>query len=155
MQSSTTIQYLVYYYALELEILLKSMASVCISNCVNNKTIPIRPTFANLYKWPESEVEFVKTINSDKYRVKDEVDSLSCRQMYLRSYKFSRKKSVTWKTIKCFSSIKESVVCGSNNRLKNNIKIIERVKYVTRVAVSIIHRLLSRSDKVHVGCHDF
>jgi len=135
------------------------MASVCLSNSVNNKSIPIRPTFTNLYKWPESEVEFVKTMNSNNYRDRVEVDSLSCRQVYLRSYKFSRKKlSVTEKTIKYFSSVKESVTCASNIlycNSKGNRKIKGRAKYISCAAVSVYRRLLSRSDKVLVARHDF
>jgi len=85
----------------KLESFKSSMASVSISNCVNNKSIPIQPTFANLYKWPISEVEFVKSINSNNYGDGVELDSLSCRQMYVMSYKFSMKKlSVTGKIIK-------------------------------------------------------
>ncbi|MCI43066.1 hypothetical protein A2U01_0064303, partial [Trifolium medium] len=50
-------------------------------------------------------------MNSNNYRDGVEVDhSRSSRQIYLRSYKFSRKKlGVTEKTIKCFSSVKKSV----------------------------------------------
>ena len=47
-------------------------------DCVKDRHLPLRPTFVNLNKWPESEV----------------VDRFSCRQMYLRSYKFSREKKV-------------------------------------------------------------
>ncbi|CAJ2660789.1 hypothetical protein L195_g008486 [Trifolium pratense] len=137
------------------------MASVTIYNCANNKSIPVRPTFANLYKWPESEVEFVKIMNSNNYRDGVEVDhSLSCRQIYLRSYKFSRKKlSGTEKTIKYFNSVKKSVVCASN-RLNYNIKegncmLLGRAKYVTHAAVSIFHKLISRTHKGYVARHDF
>jgi hypothetical protein len=137
------------------------MGSVTIYNCVNNKRIPIRPTFANLYKWPESEVEFVKIMNSNNYRHGVEVDhTLSCRQIYLRSYKFSRKKlSITEKTIKCFSSVKKSVVCASN-KLNYNIKegncmILGRAKHVAHAAVSIFHKLISRINKGYVARHDF
>lgn len=127
------------------------MDSDCIAVCVTSKSIPIRPTFANLYKWPESEVEFVKAINCDSYRDRAEVDSLSCRQMYLRSYKFSKKKlSVTGKTIKCFSSVKESVIC-----IKANFKILGRAKYVTHASVSIFHRMLSRFSKVHLARYGY
>lgn len=135
------------------------MDSDCISVCVNSKSIPIRPTFANLYKWPESEVEFLKTMNTNSYRIGAEFDSLSCRQMYLRSYKFSKKKlSITEKTRKCFSCVKESVICASNRlnyNIKGNRKVIERAKYVTHATVSIFYRLLSRSDKVHVARHGY
>ncbi|KAJ1378275.1 hypothetical protein SESBI_48011 [Sesbania bispinosa] len=129
------------------------MASICISNCINDTHLPIRPTFVNLYKWPESDVEFVKTVNSNNSAVPD---SLSCRQMYLRSYKFSRKKvGVTEKTMKCLSRVKESVLYASNKNLKGKDKILGRAKVVTYAAVSIFQRLLSCSEKVHVAHHDF
>ncbi|KAI9154313.1 hypothetical protein LWI28_024252 [Acer negundo] len=83
------------------------MNSVCISNCVNDtrdpRARPVRATYVNLYKWPESDAEFVRSVtsrggaaasnvrrglnNAHHPRV---VDSISCRQMYLRSYTFSR-----------------------------------------------------------------
>ncbi|CAI8592380.1 unnamed protein product [Vicia faba] len=136
------------------------MDSDCVSVCVNNKSIPIRPTFANLYKWPESEVEFVKTMNTNSFcNNKAEFDSLSCRQMYLRSYRFSRKKlSVTEKTIKCFNSVKESVIYASNRlnyNIKGNCKILGRAKYVTYASVSIFHRMLSRFGKVHLARYGY
>ncbi|TXG59073.1 hypothetical protein EZV62_016902 [Acer yangbiense] len=85
----------------------KKMNSVCISNCVNDtrdpRARPVRATYVNLYKWPESDAEFVRSVtsrggaaaanvrrglnNAHHPRV---VDSISCRQMYLRSYTFSR-----------------------------------------------------------------
>ncbi|KAL8149821.1 uncharacterized protein LOC141704787 [Apium graveolens] len=94
------------------------MSSVCIKNCVNDTRVPVRATYVNLYKWPESDAEFVKTVKMSKGdqgrrdprqpqpRV---VDSVSCRQMYLRSYTFSRKESVPEMTQKCFAKVKEKV----------------------------------------------
>ena len=46
------------------------------------------------------------------------VDSISCRQMYLRSYKFSRKESVPEKTQKCFGRVKEKVARGHSGKNK-------------------------------------
>ncbi|XP_010558305.1 PREDICTED: uncharacterized protein LOC104826999 [Tarenaya hassleriana] len=70
------------------------MSSVCISNCINDASASIRPvrtTYVSLYKWPESDAEFVRSVRrgggAPAARV---VDSISCRQMYLRSYTFSR-----------------------------------------------------------------
>lgn len=98
----------------------------------------------------------MKTMNCKNYRDGAEVDSLSCRQMYFRSYKFSRKKlSITGKSIKCFRSVKEGVVCASNrlnHNIKGNCKILGNI---THAAVSVYCRLLSRSDKVHMARHDF
>jgi hypothetical protein len=70
------------------------MASKCIDDCVNIKrdSICVRPvmTYANLYKWPMAEAEFVRSINHDGSQHRTTVvDSISCRQMYLRSYTFS------------------------------------------------------------------
>ncbi|KAK7393613.1 hypothetical protein VNO78_22171 [Psophocarpus tetragonolobus] len=95
------------------------MSSVCISKCVNDAGVPVRASYVNLYKWPESEAEFVKSVSSRRgshvcgqARV---VDSISCRQMYLRSYKFSRKESVPEKTQKCFGMVKERVKKGRSH----------------------------------------
>lgn len=94
--------------------------------------LPVRATYVNLYKWPESDAEFVKSITGkgrsigsgyeNNYHVDNYVDcrrrkfgastsvvvdSYSCRQMYLRSYKFSKKESVPEKTMRCFAQVKE------------------------------------------------
>jgi len=92
----------------------KKMSSVCISNCVSDARVPVRATYMNLYKWPESDAEFVRRRGSHGHpRV---VDSVSCRQMYLRSYKFSRKETVPEKTQKCFGKIKEKVKGRSHHK---------------------------------------
>ncbi|ONK62376.1 uncharacterized protein A4U43_C07F3240 [Asparagus officinalis] len=74
--------------------------------------VPVRATYVNLYKWPESDAEFVKSVIRDRNPRKlgpspRVVDSYSCRQMYLRSYTFSKKESVNEKTAKCFGRVKE------------------------------------------------
>lgn len=76
------------------------MTSTCISNCVKDARVPVRATYVNLYKWPESDVEFIRSLSSDKRKTTvgghhhfhhpKVVDSISCRQLYLRSYTFSR-----------------------------------------------------------------
>ncbi|XP_019178688.1 PREDICTED: uncharacterized protein LOC109173825 [Ipomoea nil] len=73
------------------------MASVCVSSCVKDARAPVvvRATYENLYKWPESDAEFIRSVTctvrsaaaAGHPRV---VDSISCRQLYLRSYTFSR-----------------------------------------------------------------
>ncbi|KAI4341811.1 hypothetical protein MLD38_026491 [Melastoma candidum] len=75
------------------------MSSVCISTCLKDARLPVvRATYVNLYKWPESDAEFVRSVSSNS-RARGSgvcgcpprvVDSISCRQMYLRSYPFSR-----------------------------------------------------------------
>ncbi|CAK9314468.1 unnamed protein product [Citrullus colocynthis] len=83
------------------------MASVCISNCINDARLPVRPTYINLYKWPESDAEFIRSVSSKLNRTSRVVDSISCRQMYLRSYTFSREDEHVpeTKTNKCFAKV--------------------------------------------------
>ncbi|CAN6442413.1 unnamed protein product [Victoria cruziana] len=89
---------------------------------------PLRPTYVNLYRWPESDVEFVRmlaekgtggsdSIGSSGRRREYQrvVDSYSCRQMYLRSYTFSRKETVPEKTRKFVGKVKKKA-CGSRKR---------------------------------------
>uniref|UniRef100_A0A7C8ZWC6 Uncharacterized protein n=1 Tax=Opuntia streptacantha TaxID=393608 RepID=A0A7C8ZWC6_OPUST len=119
------------------------MSSVCISNCVEDTRIPgrVRATYVNLYKWPESDAEFVRSVSfrgPGQPRPKV-VESISCRQMYLRSYTFTRKESVNERTKKCIGRVKERVLvngrssskrsssswCGSEtgyNKEKNKVK---------------------------------
>lgn len=72
------------------------MGSKCIGDCLDIKSDAgcVQPgtTYANLYKWPVAEVEFVRSLSSGcSNRSTLVVDSISYRQMYLRSYTFSRK----------------------------------------------------------------
>lgn len=74
------------------------MVSKCIDDCVNIKSdaVCVRPgtTYANLHKWPMAEVEFIRSIShSGSQRRTKAAESISCRQMYLRSYTFTRKEN--------------------------------------------------------------
>ncbi|KAB2622237.1 hypothetical protein D8674_024419 [Pyrus ussuriensis x Pyrus communis] len=98
------------------------------------------------------------------------VDSISCRQMYLRSYKFSRKESVPEKTQKCFGRVKEKMAGNNNNNdgskgkkgkgkvgRKKNSKclVLRKVKEFSSAALfRIFQRLLSCSASVDVVSHD-
>lgn len=109
------------------------MSSGCMSSssalgCIDARG-PVRATYMNLYKWPESDAEFVKSVSRGRtgggdchklwgvpprrchhqYQQPRVVDSYSCRQMYLRSYTFSRKESVPERTRKCLGKVKERV----------------------------------------------
>ncbi|CAN8254982.1 unnamed protein product [Cochlearia groenlandica] len=70
------------------------MASKCIRDCVNIKNnivcVPTGKTYANLHKWPVAEAEFIRSISRGNQNRTTLIDSISCRQMYLRSYTFSR-----------------------------------------------------------------
>ena len=149
------------------------MASTCLSNCTDvDSRVPVRATYVNLYKWPESDAEFVRSVSSNSRRDQQSgpachpragprvVDSISCRQLYLRSYTFSRKESMPERTKKCFGRVKERVVVrrrkrklpdsGGSGRRKKCV-IITKAKEVYCAAVaSIFRRLLSCTTKVDV-----
>jgi len=136
------------------------MASVCKSDGVNKTSVPRRATYVNLYKWPESDVEFVKSVNCSNMCEGSNVetrgvDSFSCRQVYLRSYKFSKKKvGVSEKTVKCLNKLKKGVAFVRNKlKLKGKNKVLGRAKDVTYVGFSIFRTLLPCSAKVDV-LHD-
>ncbi|THU50053.1 hypothetical protein C4D60_Mb06t16020 [Musa balbisiana] len=99
------------------------MSSGCKSSvsCVDARR-PARPTYVNLYRWPESDAQFVKSMTGGRdERVGDDnlvdgrrrwspsprvVDSYSCRQMYLRSYTFSKEETATEKARQCLGKAK-------------------------------------------------
>ncbi|KAI3682424.1 hypothetical protein L1987_82398 [Smallanthus sonchifolius] len=91
------------------------MTSACMSTCIaNDARVPVRATYVNLYKWPDSDREFVRSVSRNSHRLEDGgrqghprlVDSISCRQLYLRSYTFSRKESLNERTMKCIGRVK-------------------------------------------------
>ncbi|KAA0044059.1 hypothetical protein IC582_009487 [Cucumis melo] len=80
----------------------------CISDARSVRTP--RAVYINLNNWTDSENEIVKSAVPKVRRRVRVVDGVSCRQMYLRSYKFSRKKeSVGEKTKKCLEKVKEKL----------------------------------------------
>ncbi|XP_010047176.2 uncharacterized protein LOC104436140 [Eucalyptus grandis] len=139
------------------------MSSVCITNCLNDTVccdprIPVRATYVNLYKWPESDADFVRSVTAQgrdqhPYRAKV-VDSISCRQMYLRSYPFSKEEDHVSKT-KCFGGERKR---GDNKettrgRTRGNKRctMLRRVRELSWSTVSrIFHRLLSCSASVDI-----
>ncbi|CAK9147205.1 unnamed protein product [Ilex paraguariensis] len=135
------------------------MSSVCISNCVKDTRVPVRATYVNLYKWPESDAEFVKTVGASDGHPRV-VDSISCRQMYLRSYTFSRKETVPEKTKKCLGRVRERVVVVAHGRKRavtgrrRQCVVARRVKEVSWAALcAMFQRLLSCSASVDVVDH--
>ncbi|KZV23941.1 hypothetical protein F511_23085 [Dorcoceras hygrometricum] len=135
------------------------MASTCISSCVSDARVPIRATYVNLYKWPESDAEFVRSMSSNVRRGSTSsmyghprvVDSLSCRQLYLRSYNFSREEDEE-KTIKCLGKgNKEKEVTRSGGGKRRSAGM-ERAKMVSCAALrSIFRRLLSCTTEIDVA----
>ncbi|CAA2992489.1 Hypothetical predicted protein [Olea europaea subsp. europaea] len=157
------------------------MASTCISNCINDARVPVRATYVNLYKWPESDAEFVRSVSSktdrnvpssgggSAYGRPRVVDSISCRQLYLRSYTFSREEDYKndEKTIKCLGRGKEKHAVDNRRKRKprgrdgdrsggsgggrRKYKGFRRAKAVSCAAlVSIFRRLLSCTTEVDV-----
>ncbi|CAF2118224.1 hypothetical protein HID58_008141 [Brassica napus] len=111
------------------------MNSVCISSCIDDARdtrVPVRTTYVNLYKWPESDAEFVRSVRRGggvpAARV---VDSISCRQMYLRSYTFSREDEDTSlppaTRTSCLGRVKETVSCMRGSKDESDV-IVEKAK---------------------------
>ncbi|XP_038992761.1 uncharacterized protein LOC120116313 [Hibiscus syriacus] len=133
------------------------MAKTCISNCINDTRfpLPVRPTYVNLYKWPESDAEFVRSLSSD-WRSNGGrphptvVDSISCRQIYLRSYTFHRSNQTETEKTKCFGRSvdkKKTVAKKKNGALR-------RAKEVSCAALlAMFRRLLACTSKVDVADH--
>lgn len=141
------------------------MTSTCISNCINDARVPVvRATYVNLYKWPESDAEFVRTVSigggDQRPRV---VDSISCRQLYLRSYSFSRKETVPERTKKCLARAREKVSLARARRDRGKGRVprkrrvgwrVRRAKEVSCDALcAIFHRLLTCTASVDVVEH--
>ncbi|XWS66975.1 hypothetical protein CRYUN_Cryun05aG0246600 [Craigia yunnanensis] len=135
------------------------MSSVCISSCLNDARdprVPVRATYVNLYKWPESDAEFVRSRSSGAMHGQPAArvaDSISCRQMYLGSYRFSRKETVPEKTVKCFGRVKEKV--GAHGKRRSSKKRLIRRKCLVWRKVKVVlfrffNRLLACSASVDV-----
>ncbi|CAD5164942.1 unnamed protein product [Musa acuminata subsp. malaccensis] len=162
-----------------------AMSSGCKSSlsCVDARE-PVRANYKILYKWPESDVEFVKSMASgrrgetgglDERRKRSAgpsvVDSYSCRQLYLRSYTFTKEESVPEKTKRCLRKVKEtaaavplfstrntekggSVDMGSKRRRKEekeNCANTRKLREMTHSALhAVFHRLLFCTASVDV-----
>ncbi|KAJ8754089.1 hypothetical protein K2173_001987 [Erythroxylum novogranatense] len=136
------------------------MSSVCISNCVNDARdprVPVRTTYVNLRRWSESDAEFIRTVHRVGQGIGHPrvVDSISCRQMYLRSYTFSRKETVPERTKKCLGKVKEKVTNHGKKRKEKGRKrkclVLRKVKEISCSALfRIFHRLLSCAASVDV-----
>lgn len=128
------------------------MNSVCISSCLNDARDPVRATYVNLYKWPESDAEFVRSRRSSyssgamQYYGTGQpraVDSISCRQMYLRSYRFSRKETVPEKTLKCFGRVKEKAEAQGKRQSSPKQRRIRKKCLVWRKVKVFLFRFLN------------
>ncbi|XP_039026424.1 uncharacterized protein LOC120160022 [Hibiscus syriacus] len=129
------------------------MASTCISTCIDDAKVSIRPTYANLHKWPESDAEFVRSLRSNGSSRGGPahptiVDSISCRQMYLRSYTFHRNNDdqTEPEKTKCFGRFHKEKV--KSPRSKNKSKTVS-----CPALLAIFRRLLLCTTKVDVADH--
>ncbi|KAK4358806.1 hypothetical protein RND71_021035 [Anisodus tanguticus] len=157
------------------------MASACISNCVNDARAPVRATYVNLYKWPESDAEFIRSVSSKNNEYvhghghgrgqgsgPKVVDSISCRQLYLRSYTFSREEENVSDEkkahVKCYGKRKRKLARrnngggnggggsgGGRRSTRRKCKGLRKAKELSCAALaSIFRRLLSCTTKVDV-----
>ncbi|XP_039031171.1 uncharacterized protein LOC120165799 [Hibiscus syriacus] len=126
------------------------MASTCMSNCINDTRVPVRPTYVNLYKWPESDAEFVSPLSS--HGCSSAVDSIRCRQMYLRSHTFHRNEAQPAKKTKCFGRVDNKET--NQNKPKKKCTALRKAKQVSCAALlAVFRRLLSCTTKVDVADH--
>ncbi|GAA0141920.1 hypothetical protein LIER_42687 [Lithospermum erythrorhizon] len=97
------------------------MSRVCITNCMNDAGTPLmRGNYVKVHKWPEYEAEFGKdreisnTQRGESGQLEQPrvVDTVSCRQIYLRSYKFSKKETVPERTKRCLRKFRQRMVIG-------------------------------------------
>ncbi|KAG5553814.1 hypothetical protein RHGRI_011627 [Rhododendron griersonianum] len=150
------------------------MSSLRISNCLNNyATFPIGSTYMNLYKLPESTMELVSPMGGEGGAGKNQsprvlAKSISCRQVYLRSYStFGRKELVPEQNDKCFHRVGEiSAVSGGRRRRRRRrrtklvaggkrrwrcVMVVRRVKeFSCTVLRAFLHKLLSCAVSVDV-----
>ncbi|KAJ0588650.1 hypothetical protein HanIR_Chr04g0177151 [Helianthus annuus] len=120
------------------------MTSTCMSRCIaNDARMPVRATYVNLYKWPDSDREFVRSVSQNSHLENRNgqghprlVDSISCRQLYLRSYTFSRKESLNERTMKCIGRVKERAnVRGKPGSLRRVVTVAGGEETVERGGV--------------------
>ncbi|XP_039069067.1 uncharacterized protein LOC120215443 [Hibiscus syriacus] len=133
------------------------MSSICISNCLNDAREPkvrMRATYVNLHKWPELDAEFIRSRGGSSMHCRPPSDGvISCRQMYLRSYRFSRKQTVPQKTVKCFGKVKDKMRGRKKNSQRR--RLLSRRKCLVWRKVKVVlfrffNRLLSCSASVDV-----
>ncbi|KAI9085838.1 hypothetical protein K1719_032252 [Acacia pycnantha] len=132
------------------------MNSVGRSNWMNEvgEGVPMmRATYVNLYKWPESDAEFIKNVSSNNRNGNPiSVDKISCRQMFLMSYKFSRKQSIAQKTHLCFQRVKRNLCYVKRKRRMVQFRRRKCLVWRKLKAISffkLLRRLFSCSALLH------
>lgn len=150
--------YIYTYKHIEIKIEFKEMAGKCISSCVEDARVPVRATYVSLYKWPESDFEFVRSMSSrheTQHSAPRVVDSISCRQMYLRSYTFSREEDYRdEKTVKCLGLMRgrDKNKHAFKNKKSGGRTNLKKAKPAScSVLASIFRRLLSCTTEIDVA----
>lgn len=133
-----------------------TMASVCISECVNDACIvpAARPTYVNLQRWSEEE-----KMSTERRRPRPRAaDGIYRRQMYLRSYTFSREDTVVpdSTTQKCLGKIRQrgrpAQIRGGRRRSRCFASMKAAATQASSGALlSMFRRLLCRVVKVTVA----
>ncbi|CAK9327055.1 unnamed protein product [Citrullus colocynthis] len=132
------------------------MASVCISDCVNDACIvpAARPTYVNLQRWSEEE-----KLSTERRRPRPRAaDGIYRRQMYLRSYTFSREDTVVpdSTTQNCLGKIRQrgrpAQIRGGRRRSRCFASVKAAATQASSGALlSMFRRLLCRVVKVTVA----
>ncbi|KAI6685706.1 hypothetical protein NL676_031619 [Syzygium grande] len=122
-------------------------ASTCMTNCIADGdtrfTARAGPRYVSLHKGPEPDSHRFPGAHGWRSHPRA-VDGLSCRQMYLRSYTFSRKESVPERAKKCLGRVKQRVLRGK--------LVVQRAKEGSCSAfLAIFQRLLSCTAKIDVA----
>ncbi|KAG6521519.1 uncharacterized protein LOC122050540 [Zingiber officinale] len=151
------------------------MSSACRSSrcCVDAKS-PVRASYKVLYKWPESDVAFAKSaaavqsrrhelphvgsFSSIEARAPAVVDGYSCRQLYLRSYTFTKKETVPQRTRRCMRKLKDgtavfpifSAAAARTIEDRSESKTVKKNKMKSALH-SVFHRLLFCATKIEVA----
>ncbi|CAN1227023.1 hypothetical protein LINGRAPRIM_LOCUS1136 [Linum grandiflorum] len=108
------------------------MASSCISSCLKDVAVHLPTTSSRYARLSADQPEpgesgrfasFEERCGVGRGHPKV-VDSVSCRQMYLRSYTFSRKESFSDKTKRCVGRVAESVTKKSKKKKKGTPVVV-------------------------------
>ncbi|KAL3750724.1 hypothetical protein ACJRO7_011680 [Eucalyptus globulus] len=118
-------------------------ASTRMTNCTVDGAAQAGPAYMSLREGPERDGDHFPAGRGGRSHPRV-VDGISCRQMYLRSYTFSRKESVPERTKKCLARVKKRVFRGK--------LVVRRAKEVSCSALlAIFQRLLSCTAKIDVA----
>ncbi|KAI3955265.1 hypothetical protein MKW98_020899 [Papaver atlanticum] len=139
------------------------MGSICKSNCVIDDVSEVHPrrkaSFAKLNTWPESEKAFLKSIslsNSAQHQqggAPRVLDPITCRNIYIRSYKFTtekKKETVPEKAKRCLDK-----VVNGGKKLRRGRRKCSIVRKVKESLSSLYRKLRSCSTRVDVVDHHY